>query len=508
MNRWLILSRRPLSTGVVSAEYGARVRSGALQANAAQRVALEALDRVHREYATHVTDRLPAYRDAHASWLARRDELLKLEIEAIEAEEAARLRQRSAWQKAKDAVRPPPPPPLSTRAVALRRIKSKLPPEPSRPESPRGLFMHGDVGVGKTMLMDLLVSSSTRSQLPVTRVHFNALSTAIFKSLHEFRQLDRDAKVDFGDTIDAAVAPLIGEARADDGTQLVCFDELQVADVVDAVILSRVFGRLFSRGNVVLVSTSNVTIEGLYKSGIRREDFEPFMDAMRKRCEALEIPGADYRAAAYAQRGADAPESFALRDDAAAIAAAERFLGDRCVQRHVSVPVSWGREVTVTRWIGERGAVFDFRELCDSPLAASDYAALAERFACVVLLGVPPLSVDTKDLARRFILLVDECHNHKCLLFVSAERPLRELFQFGGGSSGSGEAATAAREQLQSERDTGASLRERSGEVARLEWSMLSGKAEAFQFQRAVSRLLEMGTTAFARDAKTRQQKH
>jgi predicted ATPase len=504
-----------LSTSTVASvreRYDALIATQQLQNHAAQRAAIEAFDALYRQFEAHVGTHLPQYRVDVRAWQQQKDELLRKEIEQIEAEDAAQAAQRSVWQRVHDSVKRTPEPAqraLSVRATALRRIKSKLPPEPLRPATPRGLFLHGSVGTGKTKAMDLFFGAAAplaaRHGTAIQRLHFNDFSQTIYESLHRYRQLGRDAQRDvFDDTIDAAVAPLLGAARADDGTALLCLDEIQVVDVVDAVFLSRMFGRLFRGGNVVLVATANVDIAGLYKSGIRREDFQPFIDALTQRCERMAIDGADFRALAHSRRGPSAPNSFVVRDDAAAIAAAQQFLGHAGAPVHapVAIPVSWGRHIDVHRWLGERGAVFSFRELCDAPLAVSDYTVLAKRFACIVLLDVPAFSFASKNMARRFISLVDECHNHQCLLFISAAKPLGELFGESEASAGADE--TSLREQLQSERDTGASLRVRSSEVDRLRSSMFSGKAEEFAFARAVSRVLEMSTEAFAAAAQQR----
>ena len=114
----------------------------------------------------------------------------------------------------------------------------------------------------------------------VHRVHFNDLMQRVYETLHKYRTADRERRAELDDTIDAIIEPLMGAARDDDGTIVLCLDEIQVVDVVDAVILRQVLGRLFERGNVVLVTTSNVDPPGLYRSGIRREDFVPLVSLL------------------------------------------------------------------------------------------------------------------------------------------------------------------------------------------------------------------------------------
>jgi cell division protein ZapE len=283
--------------------------------------------------------------------------------------------------------------------------------------APRGLYIWGDVGRGKSMLMDLFFAEA-----PVKlkqRVHFNSFMTDVHAQIHAERQREESS-----DPIPPVAETIAKRAR------LLCFDEFQVSDVADAMILGRLFEQLFDRG-VVIVATSNTPPDRLYEDGLNRQLFLPFIDMIRQRLEIVELNGPlDFRLQRLA--GLDVYlQPLGPKSDAA-MNAAWQSLTD-CAHGRPSTLTVLGRVLAVPQ--AARGvARFSFADLCVSPLAAADYLAIAHAFRTVLIDHIPRLGPEQRNEARRFVILIDTLYDENVKLICSAAAPPDELYPDGDSS--------------------------------------------------------------------------
>ena len=279
---------------------------------------------------------------------------------------------------------------------------------------PRGLYIWGDVGRGKTLLMDLFFEAAPVAKK--RRAHFNRFMMDVHARIHAERQ-----RAGHADPI-----PVVGEALAAEA-RLLCFDEFQVTDVADAMILGRLFEALFGLG-VTIVATSNTPPDRLYAGGLNRQLFLPFIEEIKQRLDVLELNGpTDYRL----QRLSGVPVYITpLGPQAdAAMDAAWRRLTDTAAGKPCGLAVL-GRILPVPQ--AARGvARFDFEDLCDRPLAAADYLTLAQEFHTILLDRIPVMTDNMHNVARRFTLLVDTLYDEGVKLVCSAAAPPDALFTTG-----------------------------------------------------------------------------
>jgi len=305
---------------------------------------------------------------------------------------------------------------LSALSLALERYRPGRRFFVSR-RKPRGLYLWGDVGRGKSMLMDLFFESVAFPRK--SRTHFNAFMADVHARIHAERHSGQSA-----DPI-APVARALGEEA-----QLLCFDEFQVVDVADAMILGRLFQQLFSRG-VIVVATSNTAPDDLYDGGLNRQLFLPFVALIKKELEVFQLSGeTDYRLHRIGGMKVYltplSPETDAQMD------AAWLRLTDTREPKGLTLTVL-GRSLHVPR--AARGvARFTFTELCGSPLAAADYLALAHNFHTIMIDRIPRLSPAERNEARRFVLLIDTLYDEGVKLVCSSEADPDGIYPEGDGA--------------------------------------------------------------------------
>jgi cell division protein ZapE len=308
------------------------------------------------------------------------------------------------------------------------------------PRPPTGLYLHGPVGCGKSMLMDLFHAHAPLAAK--RRVHFHAFMLEVHQRLHEQRRAGGGEE---------PIAPVARALAAD--ARLLCFDEFTVFNIADAMILGRLFESLLERG-VVVVATSNLPPERLYEGGLNRDRFLPFIDILKDRLEVVALESIDYRRARLRdmalyhhplgpETDARLEAAFAALTDDAAGEPEELAVGSR----RLVVP----RAAKGVAWFG-------FAELCERPLGAADYLALTDRYDTLILNGVPVLTPDRRNEARRLITLVDALYERRIKLVIGAAAPADGLYAAGEG---------------------------------------------AFEFQRTASRLAEMQSRAYIASAKT-----
>ena len=367
--------------------------------------------------------------------LARYEALVaegRIEADPAQAALAARL---DRLARALDGYRP------GRRANLMQRLISAKPPEP-----PRGLYIHGPVGRGKTLLMDLFFAAAAVERK--RRVHFHDFMADVHVRVHRWRQQRRIGEA----AGDEPIAPVAAALAVD--AWLLCFDEFAVRDIADAMIVGRLFTALFAAG-VVVVATSNVEPDGLYRDGLNRALFLPFIKLLGERNDVVALNArADYRL----QKLTRAPVYYCPADARAEMALDAAFLDMTGAPRGAPVEIELlGRALQVPQAI-DGVARFSFDELCRRPLAAVDYLTLARHFHTLVVDRIPRLKPDERDAARRFITLVDALYDLKVKLIASADGEPVELYHAAEGT-------------------------------------------EAFEFARCASRLIEMRSTDYLAEA-------
>ncbi len=353
---------------------------------------------------------LPAFRAKVAA-----GDLLPDPAQALAAERLQRL-----WKRLR-AYAPPPPAAPARRFDFFRR---RPPPDDIPPDYPHGLYLVGDVGRGKSMLMDLFFAAAQVEKK--RRIHFNAFMQEAHRRIHAWRRLPERLD-DPG--ADDPIPPLANTIAAE--ASLLCFDEFQVNDIADAMILGRLFKALFARG-VVVVATSNTVPDQLFAGQPGRDAFLPFIALIQQYLDVLILEGGrDFRRQRLQSVPtwhvpADAAARAQLDDAFTRLSARQTPKPERLlVSGHVlAIPVAAGGV-----------ARFPFDALCRQALGAGDYGALATHYPVLVLDDVPQLSPESHDAARRFIVLVDELYEHRVKLIASAAAPPDLLYEAGEGAA-------------------------------------------------------------------------
>jgi len=353
-------------------------------------------------------------------------------------------------------------------------------------EPPRGVYVYGGVGSGKTFCMDTFYGCLDVESKQ--RVHFHDFMLGVHRRIHEVRKKDKGTMRD------------VAEEVAKKG-RVLCLDELQVVDIADAMVVKTLFEHLFDDFRCVLVATSNRAPTDLYKNGIQRESFLPFIPLLESKCVVASVQASttDYRlvkglsgdtANVYfllggdgAGGGGELDDDDHDDDDDDDDKAEESF--ESCKRRLLAKPQLTDRVLLKTRDTGRtvpakradlasRAALFSFDELCGSNVGAADYLALAGAFHTIFLDNVPVMDATDLDRARRFITLVDALYDADCVLVVRAEAPPQHLFVPDKTHS----SASSSSSFVKARRD------------------------EAFAFDRTASRLIEMGSSEYLRRSK------
>jgi cell division protein ZapE len=297
----------------------------------------------------------------------------------------------------------------------------------------RGLYIHGPVGRGKTMLMDLFFE--TVQFAPKRRAHFNVFMADVHERIRIVREKIKVGELRDGDPIAPVARELAREAK------LLCFDEFAVTDIADAMILGRLFTGLFAEG-VTLVATSNVAPDRLYEGGLNRALFLPFIRLLGEKVDVVRLEArADFRLEKL-----EGERVWYVPAGARAKAALDRVftrLTGGAEPMAVTLHVK-GHAVRVPRQ-AQGVARFSFRELCVEPLGASDYIALARRFHTLVVDSVPVMDFERRNHAKRFITLIDTLHERHVKLVASAEAEPDELYVGASGPELSEFKRTASR---------------------------------------------------------------
>jgi len=326
-----------------------------------------------------------------------------------------------------------PDPAQAAAALRLAALATELEATPKRgsvlwralgrlPDPPRGVYLWGGVGRGKSMLMDLFFSCLDIRRK--RRVHFHEFMIEVHQRLAEERRKEA------GDPIAPVASAMVGESR------LIAFDEMVVNNSADAMILSRLFTAMWARG-LTVVATSNRPPDDLYKDGLNREHFLPFIKLIGEKMEVMPLNGpTDYRLDRLGSMTMwhvpNGPEATKALSDAF-FRMTDYPVEDRAKVPAEDLPLGGGRTLHVPKSL-KGVAVFSFRKLCGEARGAADYLAVARRYHTVFLVGIPRLGPENRNEAARFVTLIDALYENGVKLIAAADAVPEELYTHGDGA--------------------------------------------------------------------------
>jgi cell division protein ZapE len=285
-----------------------------------------------------------------------------------------------------------------------------------RPQPVRGMYIFGDVGRGKSMLMDMFFDSL--SEKHKRRVHFHAFMQDVHELIFEWRQKQKQGRVQNGDPIPPVAVQIARMAR------VLCFDEFQVKDIADASILGRLFSHLLAAG-ITVIATSNRHPDDLYRGGLHRDRFLPFIDLVKQEMDVVPLEAEkDYRL----DRLSGHPVWFSPIGSAARAALDERFASLTGHAPHKAFKLQLKGRVWVIPETAQGVARLSFDALCSENRGAQDYLALAQQFHTLIIDNIPILSPANRNEAIRFVTLIDALYEFKVKLLASADAEPAALY--------------------------------------------------------------------------------
>ena len=290
--------------------------------------------------------------------------------------------------------------------------------------SVKGLYIHGSVGRGKTMLMDMFFSMAPCARK--RRAHFHEFMADVHNRIAAHRVKFKNGETKQADPVPPVAADLFAQA------ELLCFDEFTVTDIADAMILSRLFSELFALG-CVLIATSNVEPDNLYRDGLNRSLFLPFVDLLKRHVDVVTLDSpTDYRLEKLNSQPVYLTPIDERTDMAMDVSWAQALHGRKA--QPIDLPMK-GRKIHVPLAV-DRMARFSFADLCEKPLGAVDFLAIADRFDTIFVDRVPLLGPDKRNQTKRLIIMVDTFYDHGIRLYMTAAAMPEALLIDGRGTEG------------------------------------------------------------------------